>query len=415
MSKIKKLIQIFIVLLIITTGCRAMVFDNRFIPLLQHPRLVIEGLPSVIASDVLFATASSACGPQEDEFGIPEIYGTFDQGALSNALDISGQTNPLRSDWRGAKIPWTMTGRLQAQGIDFYYHQAINKHFSVGASWLFMRSNTSQEFILKNERSSLDRVELTLGPSDPQELDEQRREMFRVIGIQENQAHQTGFGDIDAYMRLGSTWDYTLRCRSIDAGLRVGVLMGTGVKHSINNPASIPFGGNGHWGMYGALDALFEVREDIKVGCMMRLSKRFAKTSLQRISVAGEPYVFGAEVGLVRINPGVTFVVSPWFVLENLREGLGAGVYYTLTLHEKDEWDDVRTCCNVPVIITPTERLSSWASSYFTVHVFYDFGRMRVVRDFAPVISLRWDVPSMFKARGVPKTHKVALGISFNF
>lgn len=404
-----------IVLALVPSLCKAMVFDNRFIPLFQWRRLVIEGLPSVIEMDAMFATASSASGPQEDEIGIPEIFGTLDQGKLSNALDIVGKPNPLRTDWRGAKIPWAMTGKLQAQGAEFFYHQAITQHLSVGASWLFMRSNTSQEFILKDDRSTMDHVSLLLGPSDKQELNDELREMFRVIGIKSNTAHQTGFGDIDAYIRGGGTWDFTLRCRRIDAGARVGVLMGSGVLRDINNPASIPYGGNGHWGMYGALDALFEVKEDIKVGCLLRLNKRFAKTSKQRISVAGEPFIFGAAVGDVNVNPGVTFICSPWFMLENLREGLGAGVFYTLTIHQQDEWNNVRPCPPVPVCITETERVSGWSSSYFTVLVLYDFGRMRVVRDFAPVVSLRWDIPSMFKAKFVPNTHKVALGISFNF
>lgn len=416
MQKKKNSILALLALLCTPSVSFAMVWDNRYIPLIPHQRLLIKGLPSVFAVDAFFVTASRAFSTQEEGIGIPEIFGTFDQGTLSDAFDIAGIFNSLRSDWRGFKIPWGMNGKLQGQGAQFFYHQAVTQHVSLGCSWFFMRVNSSLEFKLKNDPASND-ARLIYGPSDAQEIDNELRAMFRTIGIVNNHSDQAGFGDVEAYLRLGNIWKYTLKCRRIEAGARLGALIASGVRRVIDEPASIPFGGNGHWGMYGELDSLFEVKEDMKLGFKLRLSKRFARTLCERMPVAGEPILFGATTGFLQVNPGVTANIAPYFVLENLRDGLGISVQYTLTAHQKDDLEDARTDKKaIPVRLGRPEDDSSWISSYFTINVLYDFGRAKVKREFDPVVSLCWDVPTMvFGPKRSLQTHKVAIGVSFYF
>jgi len=402
-------------LLSISSVSFAMVWDNRYIPLIPHQRLLIKGLPSVFAVDAFFVTASRAFSTQEEGSGIPEIFGNFDQGTLSDALDIAGIFNSLRSDWRGFKIPWGTDSKLQGQGAQFFYHQAITRYLSLGFSWFFMRVNSSLDFKLKNDSSTDSR--LIFGQSDVQELDNELRAMLNTIDIVHSHSDQAGFGDVDAYVRLGNIWKYTLKCRRIEAGARLGALIASGVKRVIDEPASIPFGGNGYWGMYGELDSLFEVKEDMKLGFKLRLSKRFSRTQCERMPVAGEPLLFGATTGFLDVNPGVTANIAPYFVLENLREGLGVSVQYTLTAHQKDDLEDARIDKKaIPVRLGRPEDDSSWISSYFTINVLYDFGRAKVKREFDPVVSLCWDVPTMvFGPKRSLQTHKVALGVSFYF
>ncbi len=416
MQKKKNNILALLAFLCIPSVSFAMVWDNRYIPLIPHQRLLIKGLPSVFAVDAFFVTASRASSMQEEGIGIPEIFGTFDQGTLSDAFDIAGISNSLRSDWRGFKIPWTMNGKLQGQGAQFFYHQAITRHISLGFSWFFMRVNSSLDFALKNDGPK-DNTLTIFGPSDRQELDNERREMLKTINIVNSHSDQAGFGDVDAYLRLGNIWKYTLKCRQIEAGARLGALMATGVKRVINEPASIPFGGNGHWGMYGELDSLFEVKEDMKLGFRLRVSKRFKRTQCERMPVAGEPILFGATTGFLSVDPGVTANIAPYFVLENLREGLGISVQYILTAHQKDDLEDARTDTTaIPVRLGRPEDDSSWISSYFTINVLYDFGRAKAKREFDPVVSLCWDVPTnVFGPKRSLQTHKVALGVSFYF
>ena len=57
---------------------------------------------------------------------------------------------------------------------------------------------------------------------------------------------------------------------------------------------------------------------------MLEVIKRIPRTTIARMPmVASEPYIFGPIIGEAHINPGATLGFSPYFVLENLRGGLG--------------------------------------------------------------------------------------------
>ncbi|MDP3889329.1 MAG: hypothetical protein Q8Q25_02170, partial [bacterium] len=357
----------FAIGMLTTVSTLPMTYDNRFIPLFQRPRFLLDGLQNTCAVDYSIMTGSSAFDSAEKDIGIPELHGTFDQGKLADAFVAAGMPNPLPSEWQGVEIPWKTSGKIQAQAVRFFVHKKIVDWLSVGFSWLFMHAHANQEF-------KLDSTRLILSASDKLELEERRREMFDLLCLNKNYANQSGFGDIDSYVRVGHTWDHTYKFRTIDIGARVGVMIPSGIKRDNNSPASIPFGGDGHWGMYGALDGLFELKEDFKFGMFFRFNKRFSRTSCQRMPVLGEPRIFGATVGQAHVDPGLTFIFSPFFVLENVRQGLGLGVQYHLTKHWEDTWTDARSDTSIPVDLKQVDTLSQWASDYFTLHAFYDFG-----------------------------------------
>lgn len=388
----------------------AMVYDNQFIPLLRRTRIDIGGCTSLFALDLFADTASSAYGPNEEPIGLPTLFGVFDQGVLGQSMDIAGCFNPMRTDWQDLKVLWEMNGKLQTQGIFFTVHKDIVDWVAVGASWMFMRSNASHVF-------NIGKHDLELGRTDIVQLDENRRQMFEVLGLQENNASQVGFGDVDLYLRFGNVWDYTLKFKLIDAGATLGLLIPSGVKRNPNQPSSIPFGGNGHWGMYGALDGIFELKDDLKAGLYFRFSKRFPKTQNQRMPAGSEPIIFGTLFGPARINPGFTFVFNPFVVLENVRAGLGFGALYNLTAHFRDTWEDKRDSSCVPACLSEkTLEFTNWRSEYVTLNVFYDFGKVRAFRELDPVLTFNWDIPVRFlAAHNVYKTYRVALGVQFVF
>lgn len=409
MPKTKNFFIAFLLAACVSFSSYAMVYDNQFIPLLRRTRIDVDGCPSLFAIDLFADTASSAYGPGEDQVGLPDIYGVFDQGQLGISMNRAGLPNPMRTDWQDFKVLWDMNGKLQTQGIFFTLHKDITDWVSCGASWMFMRANARHEF-------GLGKHDLELGRSDFLQLDENRREMFEVLGLRENNSAQVGFGDVDAYLRVGHMWDYTLKFKRIDAGGSLGVLIPSGMKHEPNHPTSIPFGGNGHWGMYGAIDALFELKDDLKAGLYLRFSKRFPKTQCQRMPAGCEPIIFGALCGPARINPGFTFVFNPFVVLENLRDGLGLGIYYNVTVHQKDSWKDERADKSVPALLESATHFSRWRSEYITLNAFYDFGKVRALREFDPILTLNWDVPVRFLiAQNVFKTYRLALGVQFAF
>ena len=103
-------------------------------------------------------------------------------------------------------------------------------------------------------------------------------------------------------------------------------------------------------------------------------------------------------------------------MLENLRGGLGAGVHYTLVSHGKDHWEDRRENKTIPVDLSQVIKTSKWGADYFTINVFYDFGKQNTKHIIDPIVFFRWDVPSMlFVSHNVPKTNKIALGVELAY
>src|SRR5207253_6856909 len=164
----------------------------------------------------------------------------------------------------------------------------ISDYFALGCELLVLKTNSRQSFRLDMEKVK------NLRPGDNNEIYRSKRLAFEEIGLIYNDAPQHGVGDIDIYVRGGKTWDYTLKCRKIWAGLSLGGFIPTGVKTNLCSAASIPYGGNGFGGLYVKGDALFELKEDIKVGFLLEISKRISRTTIARMPmVASEPYIFG--------------------------------------------------------------------------------------------------------------------------
>lgn len=389
----------------------ATIYDNRFIPLFTPQQFFIEGLPSAYELDFVAVTASEAFARDERTVGIPELFGIFDLNTLATSLlEITGKS-PLRSDLLGRELPFFVNGRIQGEGFFMRYCQSLSEHFTIGCEILFLKTNSRQTF-----RLNMDKVR-NLKPGDINEIEQSRRLAFEEIGLIENNAAQHGIGDIDLYVRGSKMWDYTLKCRRIYAGLTFGGFVPTGVKTNLKSAASIPYGGNGFGGFYLKGDSLFEIKEDIKVGFLLEISKRIPRTTIARMPmVASEPYIFGPIIGKAHINPGATLAFSPYFVLENMRGGLGVGVHYTLTSHWKDSWCDRRDNLQFPVDLSQVIKTSKWGSDYFTIDIFYDFGKQDTRHVIDPILFFRWDVPAMlFVSHNVPKTNKVSLGIELAY
>jgi len=401
------------------------IYDNRFIPLFDPPRLSLDGTDSVFGAYPMAATASVAFSDRDEgkEVGIPEIYGTLDLIKLDNALGIKGcvdETVRLDPSLRGGGgVPWHINGKLQFQGISFWYHQGITDYLSAGATWYFLRANAHDNY------QRID-TNLILGTGDREELERKRRAIMDALGLCPGQWGDAGFGDIDAYFRLGKRWDYRARFRRIDVGLRVGMLAPTGVIRAENRVPSVPFGGNGFWGVYTALDLLLEPKEDLKVCLLARVSKRLPRETCRRFPVDCEPQIFGATMAQVKIDPGLTSIVAPCVILENLRGGFGLALQYTLVYHLRDSWKCVSiTDCAFKEALTPekikentcnVEKATKWGADYITLDAFYDFGRMKIFREFDPVVSLRWDIPrSMIVASRSAKTNRLSLGVEVAF
>jgi hypothetical protein len=407
---LRRFFTLIVLALLLPSLCSAMSFDNRFFPLIAHPYVTVIDRPSHAASDLFVMTSSRAFDQFDNEVGIPQLYGLYDQQDIAQAIVALGNPNPLPTVFQGNELPWILDGRIQAQGFDFGYHQAIGDLVSVGGTWFFMHVNSRQRFTFKKNDTAI------FTQSEELQLDDLRRSMQAQLGLGGPNSDQIGVGDGDIYLRVGNWWDYVFKFRRIEAGGRLGVLVPSGEIMNIYNPASLPFSGDGHWGMYVAADTELELKEDWKFGVLLRLNKRFPKTCVQRMPVNKEPYVFGAVVGPARVNPGFTFIFYSYLSFENLRQGLGARLQYSAVYHGTDCWTDMRPNKTVPVNLARIQELSSWGADYITLTVFYDFGKVKVDRGLEPIVNLAWDIPvSLLIGRSVARTNKISLGIEINF
>src|SRR5436190_15596839 len=111
---------ILFVYLFSISAIQAMVFDNRYFPLIQEPYISIPDRPSHLRFDAFMTTASQADGRRNGvHIGIPEIFGPFDLSFLGRAFDLVGLPNPLTPIQTAASLPFSLEGKIQTQGISF--------------------------------------------------------------------------------------------------------------------------------------------------------------------------------------------------------------------------------------------------------------------------------------------------------
>jgi hypothetical protein len=393
--------------------------DNRYIPFfMRNTYWLVEEL-SHFGIELFGLSGHQAWDRVGRVISIPTLAGELDLSQLSKATRILGLSDPLPSPWRGVSIPLGITGKLEGQGIMFQWHQDLYTNIiALGAQWEFFSLDNQQFFkILTQAEDFTNRVtNLLLGPGDLETLDLVRREYFKQFYLVKNNFHAVGFGDIDFYVQIGTRLDHECRVRSLKVAGRLGVVAPTGQSRQLDSPASIPFGGNGYWGSYVSLHASAEVREDFYIGGFVQIIKRFGDTRLHRVSIAGEPDIFGATIAPVHVNPGLTIVLSPFFLIDNLRDGFGLGVTYTWTKHRRDAWEDKRDDKSIPLNFSDISQRSKWSSSYFTLSAQYDFGAFKPIRNFEPIISIRWDLPTnVMGANQIVRSNKLAIGIDFVF
>jgi hypothetical protein len=402
-----------IVLVFSASSCFAMTYDNRFFPFGQqlYSRSYERYSNGMADAFYVFSHQSRSCKGSDQQ--LFDVYGFYDLNQIALALEAVGQPNPLRSQWRGLAIPWKMHGHLETLGVELAYNQALSDYVSCGVATSIM--HVKSWITLKLETSHVDAP--IAGPGDTGELRRDQLQTNTELGICKSVESKTGFGDVDAYIRLGKIWHYPEKFRRIDAGIRGGILFPSGQKRDINNPASIPFGGNGHVGLYGQIDAEFELKEDFKVGLWGRITKRLSKRSKQRVPVLNEPINYGAFVGEFGVDPGANFMLAPYLILEDIREGLGISARYLWIHQDEDSWHDCsRGDRTFAVNLRAMDEFAEWTAEYVSLDVCYDFSRLAVRRTFEPRIYFTFDIPvHWFASHAVSKSYRVLLGAEIRF
>ncbi|KKP26904.1 MAG: hypothetical protein UR12_C0035G0008 [candidate division TM6 bacterium GW2011_GWF2_30_66] len=403
-----------LIVLLFSSNVFSNVYDNRFLPLYKRPYTKRVDKYSRFGASFFVASADHAMGMNGEEVMIPKVFGDYEMQNIGKALVVLGKPNPLLDEFQNLSLPFDIDQKINAQGLSVVYDQHIWKYLYAGTSLYLMRLHSNYSFIFDKGKSGLNRA------SGFTDIYDYMSKLHNAIGVTGNNYNKVGMGDMDAYIRIGNVWDYLYKMQRIDAGFSLGLLLPTGEKRCLNIPSSIPFGGNGHWGIYGQIDTELGLKDDMKLLIMLRLSKRFSKVQNDRIPVAGEQSLFGALIAPVKVDPGLTFIFSPQFWWENLRKGFGIRVGYTLAYHQCDSWCDYRPEIDKKAVLVENFNFisnpSSWANDYLNLSAYYEFFSDVENRRVAPVVSLTWDWPTFFLVgKNAPKTQKVSLGLDLVF
>ena len=396
----------------------AMVFDNRYLPLLSKPLFRRPDSCCFFTIQPFFMTANNAWGEfgennsLQEEFGLYEWHGKYDQKILDNAIISSGLSgSSLRSDLQlRSQIPWAMNGELHAIGFALYGYAQLAPLFAVGGSWVFLHANGAMEFLL-------DPVVFDASVmGDERELFIARDKMHRLLGVQPGLWHATGSGDLDLYMRFGGVTEYRWKLRRLDAGIKIGLILPFAAPISLYNPASITFGGNRHFGLYLSFEGEAELKEDLRAGLLLRVIKRFSRRHRARLPLLNEPDIFGSLVTCVDVDPGVTFVFSPHVAFDEVRDGLGFFIQYTLLFHTKDALEDLRKNPRIKANINAVRNRSSWVNEYVSIGIAYDVHASRQVSWWLPKVTFLWDIPvNPMMSKRANKTQGVSLLAKIDF
>ncbi len=391
---------------------QAMVFDNRFLPLLLKPFTRRSCDLGHIRLQPFFMQADQAFS-SGFRLEIPDLCTTYDQAVLARTFVEKGLDNPLRSDFLvRPSIKWQRKGRLDAQGLAFLYEQPLTNWWSVGINTLFGHVAIRHQFLLTGAESNLPQ-------GDKNYLLQSKEAMHEALGICPPVFSRIGFGDTDLYMRFGGIWHYPYKFRRIDFSMKCGLLIPSAQERDLSNPASIPFGGNKHWGIYGGFESDVELKEDFSVGLMFRAMKRFERTSCLRMPLLSEPPEYGSIAGQFCVDPGWTFVFNPHVTVSGIRDGFGVTALYTLIAHLDDTIIEKRPSSlqrSLPANTQLVECCSSWGSEYVSIGAFYDFGKVRDCPTLYPKISLYWDIPvDWLVSKRAAQTNSVSLMLEFDF
>jgi|SaaInlStandDraft_4_1057021.scaffolds.fasta_scaffold04723_6 hypothetical protein len=401
---------------------------NRYLPFLEKPCDYITKKRSY-SSPALFMTSASTAYKHSDggTTSIPYLQGTYDLKDLIQSIQETTQNssyNPFDDepgyvDWNEKSIKFYADGKVKSRGIILAHQQNLFKsHFSFGFFLPIMHINTSQRFSFNPNGS--DTVVQNINAGEIELLDRIRREIHTDMNLQGDDWSKTGLGDLDLQLRFNYDWDHKSKIRTISLALQTGVLCPTSSKADFNYPSSVPFMGNKHWGTYFDIITEFELKQNMKFGLMFGFVDLFPKTHYTRIPVYQEPTPFSALIGNVKIDPSLTFKFAPYFVLENLSDGLHFQMRYNYVRHGSDIWQDKRSDKTVSSYLDRYEgnkkeksKLSKWVSHHITLQLTYDSQDALKNWWLKPNFYLVYDHP--FKGRGSSKMHQFTLGIELNW
>ncbi len=400
----------------------AMIMDSRYFPWFEQLYTSSDHRHGHLSFDGFLMTGGDAYRMEDkaekdaQRVFIPELFGTLNFTEVGNAMTLAGLKNPIPADWRwlsdfGAVMPSSLEG--QGFGLEGFW--PISKHFGIGGSTVFMRLNSLVKIMPTIE--TVKKLYLSQ-PGNEAQFTQMLSDFYRELQINSLASHEVGAGDTLVYALLYDVREYEYKMRKIDASLWFGAIIPSGVTRNPYNLASIPYGGDGMWGIFIAPTAEFELKEDLKVGMQLRVIQRFHKDTTMRLPLKKEQPLFAPVIGRAHVTPGLTVAATLYAAIEDLRAGFGAEGKYTIIYHEKDRFCVRCTKEKVNGKVPDMENLmcrSNFISEYGTVRLFYDIAHDKPWKH-RPLVSLTWDIPfNNLWGKAFARTNRIVLGCTVNF
>ena len=397
-----------------------MAMNNRYLPwnkfLYTHAnssqkQVHIEGF--MMMGDEAYRTRPGVTS-SEQVTSFPNLRGNLDLYKVNKALDVVHISSPMPLDWQnGSEFMVDFDSLIQAQGAAASFYLPVTDHIGIGAGvgvcGVHAEANAKpsddvvSRFLIDSSGSKLKFATMLAGYEN-------------VLGTHAGFWSDKGVSDIDLFVRLYDVQEYVWRCKQIDAHVSFGAIIPTAHEEVFTHVASIPLGGNGFFALYLEPQLQIELYQGLTLNLSSRIQKPLSRTKNIRIPVHFESQNFAPVQGDVKVCTGTLFNFSASLMFDNIRAGLGAGMQYSITKYNGNWYEDMRQDKSIVLdgfgsLITQ----SSWVQEYIAARVYYDISYERNW-DYHPTIALTWEVPKdLLGARGVNRTHKVALQVDVEF
>lgn len=398
---------------------------NRYLPIWERPDSYFNRAKVNASQELFYFTASTAQSRSGSKAGLGELGGSYNlkdviagyRAVRPNDL-VQAQFGSI-ADLTRTSLPFGVSGRLEGAGCCLRLDYAVFNHgFSVGASLPVMTMRRITRFDFHDKDFQYNRTASELYDLD-RAVDSLRRVMHTKIGFTSLWS-KGGLGDLDLHVRFNKYFDHVLLTRTIKLAAQVGLVCPVGEQVTPEEPASVAFGNDGHYGIKcnGVVSA--ELKQDLTVGLQVGFVHLFSKTKNARISVGAEPVMFSALTARVREHQGACLTLSPFLTLGNIADGLDFQARYTYLRHAQNTLQDLRSDQTIQsylqkdaALISAKHNLSKWRSHYFSFNLNYDCAGIIDKNKIAPRFFIGYDMP--IDGSAFVKMHTVQLGAELHF
>lgn len=418
---------------------------SRYFPFVDDPSSRFQPYNNEIKPSLFMMSATGADHRSGRPCTVSEMDGPYDLNDLINSLNqyntqagLGGYTNPLPNNlWKNKSLIFRVENKVRSSGLVLAGEHSLNvANLSLGYSLPLMYVTTVQRFSLDTIHSDAvfqndQNGRSVLSDSEHNQLDEARRKVQSDLGLKRTTSTAGGLGDVDLHVSWNKVYDHPGLLRTLKVNLRAGVLCPAGKRLDANNASTVPFG-SGVWANYLQAGLEAELKPTWRAGATTSITWGYKDTRNRRISVYKEPTAFSPLVGKVSVQPGPTFQLAPYFVLEHIIHGFHAHLGYTYAKHWDDKWTDVRANQTIQSYLNQTAGgvlsladndiknnkdyktfVTSWRAHYLTAKLTYDSAAALQKWPLKPTFYASFDYPIM--GRGIAKSVQLSVGAGLHF